>query len=88
MGEHQYDIPSYLRHLVAAYTGLNFREIGELGLVQYLTLRRDAYIHSLDRTETGRQYLNNAWRMEQTTPDRKRLREQFGREGGTDGEHN
>lgn len=51
----------------------------ELEYIQYLTWRRDAYIHMLSHTEAGQDYLDNAWRMEQTKPDRARLREQFGR---------
>ena len=49
--------------------------------LQYLIWRRDAYIHMLSRTEAGQEYLDNAWRMEQTKPDRKKLREKFGKEG-------
>lgn len=51
----------------------------ELDYIQYLTWRRDAYIHMLSRTEEGQEYLDNAWRMEQTQPDRKRLRDKLGR---------
>lgn len=47
--------------------------------MQYLTWRRDAFIYRLSRTEEGREYLDNAWRMEQTAPDREGLRKQFGR---------
>lgn len=71
--------------MVAAYTGLNFHEVGALDYVQYLAYRRDAYIYYLDQTEEGREYLGNAWRMEQTKPDRHALREQLGKEK-TDGE--
>lgn len=35
----------------------------------------------LNRTEKGREYLDNAWRLEQTKPDRKKLREKFGAKG-------
>lgn len=35
----------------------------------------------MDRTEEGQEYLKNAWRMEQTEPDRAALREQKGKEG-------
>lgn len=66
--------------MVSAYTGLNFHEVGALDYVQYLTYRRDAYIHSLEQTEEGREFLENAWRMEQTKPDRKALRAEFGKE--------
>lgn len=68
--------------MVSSYTGLNFRELGQIELVQYLTWRRDAYIYMLTRTEAGQEYLDNCWRMEQTEPDRKALREKYGK-GGT-----
>ena len=66
---------------MAEYTGLNFFEVGELDYLQYLIWRRDAYIHKLEQTEAGQEYLNNAWRMEQTEPDRAALRKQWGKEG-------
>lgn len=66
---------------MAEYTGLNFFQVGELDFLQYLIWRRDAYIHMLSKTEAGQEYLDNAWRMEQTTPDRAALRKQLGKEG-------
>ena len=78
---HEYHISSWWRHLVSQYTGLSFMEIAELDLIQYLIWRRDAYIHLLNQTEEGLEYLRNAYRMEQTQPDRKRLREKLGKGG-------
>ena len=46
--------------------------------MQYLVWRRDAFIYLLSRTDAGQEYLDNAWRMEQTQPDRAALREKFG----------
>ena len=66
--------------MVADYTGLNFIQIGSLDIITYYTWLRDAFIASMERTEAGREYLEDAWRMEQTEPDRKRLREKFGKE--------
>ena len=63
------------------YTGLSFLEVAELDFLQYLIWRRDAYIHVLSQTEEGQEYLKNAYRMEQTKPDRKRLREKLRKEG-------
>ena len=63
------------------YTGLSFLEVAELNYLQYLIWRRDAYIHVLSQSEEGQEYLKNAHRMEQTKPDRKRLREKLGKEG-------
>lgn len=62
------------------YTGLNVNEIEELEYIDYLQYRRDAFIHALNQTEEGREYLENARTLSQTEPDRKRLRELFGRE--------
>ena len=50
----------------------------------YLVWRRDAFIHKWSQTEKGREYLDNAWRMEQTKPDRAALRKKLGKEN-TDG---
>ena len=71
--------------MVAEYTGLSFAEIGALDYLQYLALRRDAFIHYLSRTEEGQQYLDNAWRMEQTKPDRQALRKKLRKEGDGNG---
>lgn len=79
-GGHQYSTSSWWRRLVSEYTGLNFFEVGQLNYVQYLIWRRDAYIHKLSRTEEGQKYLDECWRMEQTTSDRAKLRRKLGRE--------
>ena len=65
---------------VSEYTGLNFFEVWDLDYLLYLTLRRDAFIAWLSQSEAGTEYLDNAWRMEQTEPDRKALRKKFGKE--------
>mgnify|MGYP003288365551 CR=1 FL=1 len=49
-----------------------------MDIICYLQMRRDAYIHSLSQTQEGREYLENAWRLEQTKPEREKLREKFG----------
>lgn len=77
---HDYRIGSWWRRLVSEYTGLSFFEVAELDYLQYLTWRRDAFIHRLNQTEEGQEYLKNAYRMEQTKPDRERLREKLGKE--------
>jgi hypothetical protein len=64
--------------LVAEYTGLNFLQIQQLNYIEYLTYRRDAFITKLNGSESGQEYLRNAWRMEQTEPDRVALRRKFG----------
>ena len=84
-GGHQYTTASWWRKLVADYTGLTFFEVAQLDYLQFLIWRRDAYIHMLSRTEAGQEYLDNAWRMEQTEPDRAALRKQFGKEAPSNG---
>ena len=78
-GGHQYHSPTWYKHLVREYTGLDFLQIKRLNYIEYLTYRRDAFIRWLNKTEAGQEYLRNAWRMEQTEPDRERLRHKFGR---------
>lgn len=65
---------------MAEYTGLSLLEVWNLDLLEYLTYRRDAFIHRLSQTEAGQEYLDNAWRMEQTEPDRVKLRKKLGKE--------
>lgn len=52
-------------------------EVDDLDYIDYLILRRDAFITKLNSTESGQKYLNDAYRLTLTKPDRKRLREQF-----------
>lgn len=79
-GGHQYSSPTWYKHLVAEYTGLTFLQIQKLGYIEYLTYRRDAFITKLNQSEKGQEYLNNAWRMEQTKPDRSALRKKLRKE--------
>lgn len=76
-GGHQYSTTSYWVRLVAEYTGLNFLEVRKLNYIVFLTWRRDAFIYRLSQTEAGQNYLDNAWRMEQTEPDRGALRKKL-----------
>ena len=78
-GGHKYDTPTWVKHLVVEYTGLNIHQVQQLNYIEYLTYRRDAYIQWLNGSEWGKEYLKNAWRMEQTEPDREALRRKFGR---------
>ena len=77
----RYSIVTVGEKLVADYTGLNFLEIEELPIDTYFLLLRDAFIYDRQKTEAGREYLENCWRLEQTEPDRNALRQKFGKEG-------
>ena len=71
---------------MAGYVGISILEVRALDYVEYLIFRRDAYIHKLSQTEAGQEYLDNAWRMEQTEPDRPGLRKKLGKEALPRGE--
>jgi len=49
----------------------------ELEVFEYWLLLRDAAIYNHMQTEEGRKYLDNCWRMEQTSPQRDALRKKF-----------
>lgn len=76
-----YRITTTWEHLVAQYTGLNILQVEELDYLDYLIYRRDAFIWRMSQTEKGEEYLKNAYRLEQTKPDRQALRNKFGKEG-------
>lgn len=80
VGGHKYTTTSWWKRLVSEYTGLNFLEVEGLNYLVYLTWRRDAFIHKMSQTEKGQEYLDNAWRMEQTEPDRAALRKKLRKE--------
>lgn len=65
-------MPTYWEHLVHEYTGLNVNEIEELEYIDYLQYRRDAFVHEMNKTEEGREYL------ETHTDDTDRARQNEG----------
>lgn len=67
--------------MVSEYSGLNMIEVENLDIVAYLVYRRDAFIYKMSQTDKGREYLQNAYRLELVEPDRKSLKDQFGKEG-------
>lgn len=77
----RYPIRTIAERLVYEYSGLSLAEIEELPIDTYFLLLRDAFIFKKSQTEEGREYLENCWILEQTEPDRKTLREKFGKEG-------
>ena len=63
--------------LVIDYLNITIFDVQEMPIDLYLYFMRDANIHKLMQTKEGREYLDNCWRMEQTKPDRKKLREKM-----------
>lgn len=71
--------------MVGVYSGLTLLQIKALDYIEFLQYRRDAFIDYCNKTEEGREYLRNAWRMEQTEPDRAALRRKFGKKEASNG---
>ena len=63
--------------LVNDYLNITIFDVQEMPIDLYLYFMREANIHKLMQTKEGREYLDNCWRMEQTKPDRKKLREKM-----------
>ena len=61
--------------LVIDYLNITISDVQEMPIDLYFM--REANIHRLMQTKEGREYLDNCWRMEQTKPDRKKLREKM-----------
>lgn len=53
-------------------------EVEDLDYLYYLQIRRDSFISKLNATEKGREYLDNAWLLSRTEPDREASRRMFG----------
>ena len=63
--------------LVIDYLNITIFDVQDMPIDLYLYFMREANIHKLMQTKEGREYLDNCWRMEQTKPDRKKLREKM-----------
>ena len=63
--------------LVIDYLNITIFDVQEMPIDLFLYFMREANIHKLMQTKEGREYLDNCWRMEQTKPDRKKLREKM-----------
>lgn len=63
--------------MVSEFTGLNFHEIKSLYYDEFLLYVRDAFIYKLEQSESGREYLRNAYRITQTKPEREKIRERM-----------
>lgn len=63
--------------MVCDYTGLNILEIEELDVFEYWLYFRDAVIYNCMQSEDGKEYLEKCWRLEQTKPEREKLREKL-----------
>lgn len=75
---YSYDVPTFYENLISKYANLSLINVMELNYVDYLMLKKNAFIHCLKQTKDGRDYLEKAYCLEQEKPDRAALRAQFG----------
>ena len=80
MPAHGFSVPTTMETLVADYAGRGLPDVQKLPGDTYMALRRDAFISELGKSEKGREYLENAWRMTLTGADREASRKAFGGE--------
>lgn len=59
------------------YLNINIFDVQEMPIDLYLYFMRESYIYTLSKTEKGRKYLADSYRMTQTKPDRKKIREKI-----------
>lgn len=52
-------------------------EVDDLPYLDYLQYLRDSFIDTMNQTEEGIQYLDDAWLLSQTEPDREASRRTF-----------
>ena len=64
---------------MAQYANMALPDVCNLLLDDYMLLLRDAFSARKLQSSDGREYLDNAWRLEQTEPDMDGLRSTFGR---------
>ena len=80
--KHGYNIETLDLKLVSDYMRQSIIETKRLDIVEFKLMYKDAYIYNLSQTSEGVEYLNNAWRLTLTEPDRAALRARFGKKKG------
>lgn len=71
---------------MAEYAQISLFDVEQMSYYLYRVLLRDAVICKLSQSERGREYLDRCWLLEQTKPDRVKLREKTGGGGKHGGE--
>lgn len=67
----------YWEHIIAEYLGASVREVLDLDVVDFLALRREAYIAEMSKTKEGREYLQNCKLFESDETDYDGLSDLF-----------
>lgn len=74
-----YIVETITEKRVSEYLRISMREVEELEIFDFWFFLREAFIYNCSQTEKGREYLKNAHRLEEVNPDRKKLREKYGK---------
>lgn len=67
--------------MASQYAGLSFNEVVELDCYTFKVLVRDSFIEYMSQTKEGREYLEDAYYINLTAPDKQSLRKHFGKGG-------
>lgn len=54
----------------------------ELDAFSFWGYMKDAVIYNNIQTDKGNEWLDNAWILQQTKPEREKLRQKYGNQGG------
>lgn len=54
-----YEIEMYWEHVIADYLGMTVADVLEFDVVDFLALRREAFIAEMSKSKDGRAYLQN-----------------------------
>lgn len=74
-----YEVNTIEEKIVCEYTGYDFDRVEDLGAFEFWLLLRDAVIYRHSQSEEGISYLDKCWTLTQTEPQRKKLRDKFGK---------
>ena len=72
---------SVAEKVVADYANVSILDTDEMDVFLFWGLLRDAVVFNRAQTEEGRKWLHNAWRLTQTAPEDKKLRDKYGKGG-------
>lgn len=75
--ENTYVIESIQEKRIAEYLQISMFNVENLDMIEYYFYLREAFIYNCMQSEEGREYLENAYRLEKTSPNREELRNTF-----------
>lgn len=73
----KYSIETMDESMVARWANMPITEVDDLPYLDYLQYLRDSFIDTMNQTEEGIRYLDDAWLLSQTEPDREASRRTF-----------